>query len=487
MSNSNSHSNSFELQAKADEWMEVTPKEELLQAELDRLQEAFRKCSAQLERSQLENNLLRDRAASLEHTGASLRASLDGANAGHQTVATELERVKRETSAKLSALESDLSRRTTELEREHSDRATDRKRHEIELGTATTKASKEALALELRTVQAEAQAEAQAQAAQQTHERELRSARATATTHKTAALRFAEDLRRVREQHASTKTELETCRTNLREEQALRQQARTTTGTIAVLAETLKADKARLVAKLSRLQTKLEESEARFESDKAVLREQLATTQTRGATVAESLRSELNDRTDDLTAMGRSHEQLQVELKDAEAGLRESSVEIASLKAHLLALEKGRHELLENQSELEETLEETHEALQRAQEDVHATRNQLEEAMAASAKAKAAAACDDSRARTRALEQKLVDQRDSHEETLARIHSILGLSFAKAVRTEVRTLQRSALEQLMPSAARVPLLPPSKSTAAATAAATAAVHLGRRSEGVQTV
>mmetsp|Transcript_2181 Transcript_2181/g.5782 ORF Transcript_2181/g.5782 Transcript_2181/m.5782 type:complete len:475 (-) Transcript_2181:264-1688(-) len=469
-SHSNSHSNSFELQAKADEWMEVTPKEELLRAELDRLQEAFRKCSAQLERSQLENNLLRDRAASLG-------ASLDGANAERQTVATELERVERETGAKLSALESDLSRRTTELEREHSDRATERKRHEIEMGTAA-KASA-ALALELRTV------EAGARAARQTHERELRGAGATARTHKTAALRFAEDLRRVLEQHASTKTELETCRKNLRGEQALRQQAETTTGTIAVLAETLRADKARLVAELSRLRTKLEESKARFESDRASLGEQLATAQTRGATVEGSLRSELNERTDDLTAMGRSHERLQVELKDAEAGLRESSVEIASLKAHLLALEKGRHELLEKQCDLEDTLGETHEALQRAREDVHATRNQLEEAVAASARA---AARNDSR--TKALEQELVDQRDSHEETLAGIHSILGLSFAKAVRTEVRTLQRSALEQLMPSAARVPLLPPSKSTATATTAtatATAAVHLGRRSEGVQTV
>ena len=39
----------FELQAKADEWMNVTPKEEVLQSELDRLREAFDNCTTQLD------------------------------------------------------------------------------------------------------------------------------------------------------------------------------------------------------------------------------------------------------------------------------------------------------------------------------------------------------------------------------------------------------------------------------------------------------
>ena len=47
----------FELQPKGPngEWMDVTPKEELLQHELERLKDAFTKCSMQLDSSRLEN------------------------------------------------------------------------------------------------------------------------------------------------------------------------------------------------------------------------------------------------------------------------------------------------------------------------------------------------------------------------------------------------------------------------------------------------
>lgn len=54
---SSSHNNiksnsSFELQAKADEWIDVTPTEELLRAELARLQEAFEKCTTRQSKKQ---------------------------------------------------------------------------------------------------------------------------------------------------------------------------------------------------------------------------------------------------------------------------------------------------------------------------------------------------------------------------------------------------------------------------------------------------
>ena len=69
-------SNNFELHAKADEWMDVTPKEELLQNELDRLKEAFEKCSTQLDACRLENDLLKGFKTNLETETQQLKESL---------------------------------------------------------------------------------------------------------------------------------------------------------------------------------------------------------------------------------------------------------------------------------------------------------------------------------------------------------------------------------------------------------------------------
>lgn len=59
------------------------------------------------------------------------------------------------------------------------------------------------------------------------------------------------------------------------------------------------------------------------------------------------------------------------------------------------------------------------------------------------------------------LERRLEEQQKVFEDRLAQIHAILGLSFAKAVRKEVRTIQRSALEQMAIKSSpmlKVPLL-----------------------------
>jgi len=441
--NNNNTSNSFELQDKADEWIDVTPTEELLRAQLTRFQEAFEKCTTQLDSSRLENDLLRDRGTALEHETNDLRSLLERTHVDLETTQMELATTRGSSKEEISGLEATL-RDTTEK----SARAEEETRS---LENQWSETNRE------RSVES-----SQQKLLIQRLERELKSSKAETKMHKDAAIGFAEDLRSARDDHKSTRSELRETREVLSSEKERHSKARETLGTIATLAESIKAEKQgleRSLAREHRARTEAESSARAASSSEAnALRKQLAELDARNDQRTRALQSELSERLTDLKGSNNSIEFLQIELKGAEKSLRESSLEKTSLKALLAAMESGRHELLERQSELEGSLEEVHDDLTVTHEGLQSTSDLLEKAILERDTLRTQRSTYlRSSEREAQLESKLSEQKKAFEDRLRDIHSILGLKFTTAFQSEVKKRRKTAIEQ-MPKSFRVPLL-----------------------------
>jgi len=268
------------------------------------------------------------------------------------------------------------------------------------------------------------------------------------------AIKFANDLQKAREQQVSTQRSLEDTNRRLKAEKELHSKAKSDLGIVATLAETLKGEKQSLERSLDKERT----ARSKFESQALNFAKQLAELRVHHDRTQQALESELAERLGDLHASNQSLEKLQVELQDAESALKETAYESDSLKQHLSFLESGRHELLEKQSELQESLEEAQESGARASEELCSQSILLEQALSER---------DDllqqnesylkSHEREAELEAKLVAQQKAFEDRLRHIHSILGLKFTTALQKEVRTFQKHAIRQ-MPRSFKVPLL-----------------------------
>jgi len=415
--------------------MDVTPTEELLRAQLTRLQEAFGKCTTQLDSSRLENDLLRDRGTTLEHETKDLRYLLEQTHVDLETTQTELTNTRNSSREEIEGLEASV-REITEK-----------------------KAWAEEEASFLHNQLSETNRERTSEALQQKNEvqrleRELKTSKAETKTHKDSAIRFAEDLRTAHDNHNSTRSALQGTRERLSSEEKIHSKARETLGTIATLAENLKAGKQTLERSLARERRSKSESDSKASS----LHKELAELRTLHSERISALESELSARSNDLKGSNKSVEILQIELKDAEKTLRELSVEKTSLRAHLAAMESGRHELLERQSELEESLEEIHDDLRVANEGLNSTQDVLEKAIlerdTLRNQRKIYLLSSDREAQ---LDSKLLDQKRAFEDRLRDIHSILGLKFTTAFQSEVREIHKTAFKQ-MPKSFKVPLL-----------------------------
>ncbi len=428
-------SNSFELQAKADEWIDVTPTEEVLRAELVRLQDAFEKCTTQLDSSRLENDLLKDRSEALEHETKDLRSILERTNNNLVATQEELSSARKTAKEERLSLEASIKGATEKQLRAEQD--------------------SRALEKQLSDAHKQRMSDASAQkAVKERLERELKSSKGETKTHKDAAIRFAEDLRIVRENHRQTKKDLEETNKTLLVEKGLHSDAKTTLGTVATLAENLKFENSKLKLSLAKEQSSRSEAESKFN----LLAKQMAELKTAHDQQENSLKLELEQRLKDLGGSNLSLEKLQIELKDAEKEIREYAVESASIKAHLAAMEQGRHELLERQSELEESLEEALDDLTIQTEECASAKDLLEKAiLERDTLRNQRSAYLQSSEREAELEAKLLEQKEIFEKRLKDIHSILGLKFTTAFKSEVRTIRKNAIKQ-MPRSLKVPLL-----------------------------
>jgi len=200
-------------------------------------------------------------------------------------------------------------------------------------------------------------------------------------------------------------------------------------------------------------------SDARINSEEVVvLREKMEELERFHSTRTNKLKSELNEQLQDLEGSLRSVEMLQIEVKDSERRIGGLSSECNELRNHLSLMEKGRHDLLEHKSELEESFEEIQHDLEIAQERLHEAEALLEKAVLERNTLRTHRDTYlQSSEREAALVLRLYEQRRAFESRLKDIHSILGLKFTTAVQSEVREISRNAIEQ-MPRSFRVPLL-----------------------------
>jgi len=177
-------SSPFELQAKADEWMDITPKEELLRAELDRLKEAFEKCSTQLDSSRLENYLLKDRERELENESLNLQESLEDSDWALDNSRTELKTYEKSSKELVSNLEIHLNQLKEEAKNSNNLNCSLREELSNERNEQELIVSK--LKIEIERL-----------------ERELKAAKADGKDHRETAVKFAADLRKTRDNERS--------------------------------------------------------------------------------------------------------------------------------------------------------------------------------------------------------------------------------------------------------------------------------------------
>lgn len=435
-------SSPFELQVKADEWMDITPTVELQAKELDRLKEAFEKCSTQLDSSRLENDLLKDRERELENENLNLREFLEVSNRSLDNSQNELKTYEKSSKELISNLELHLNQ--IKEEANNSDNSFFSLREE----SSNKRMEQEVVISRLNTETVRL-------------ERELKSAKADGKNYRETAVKNAEDIRKTRDDERTLRHDLHAAQKCIAVNEKRLTEAKTTTGTIATLAEDLKIQKQGLERSLAQAHRDgmAAKSDARIKSEEVVvLREKMEELERFHSTRINKLESELNEQLQDLEGSLRSVEMLQIEVKDSERRIGGLLSECNELRNHLSLMEKGRHDLLEHKSELEESFEEIQHDLEIAQERLHEAEALLEKAVLERNTLRTHRDTYlQSSEREAALVLRLYEQRRSFESRLKDIHSILGLKFTTAVQSEVREISRNAIEQ-MPRSFRVPLL-----------------------------
>eukprot|EP00529_Nitzschia_sp_RCC80_P023318 CAMPEP_0113466368 /NCGR_PEP_ID=MMETSP0014_2-20120614/14234_1 /TAXON_ID=2857 /ORGANISM="Nitzschia sp." /LENGTH=460 /DNA_ID=CAMNT_0000358585 /DNA_START=298 /DNA_END=1680 /DNA_ORIENTATION=- /assembly_acc=CAM_ASM_000159 len=437
-------SSNFELQAKADEWMDVTPKEEVLESELKRLKEAFERCTDQLNASRLENELLKDSKSSLETQTATLQATLDATSETLQQTRSELEVTQQHLmDTHASAAQKDKIMEQLQAEQ----------KAELETNHQTTKQLQTKLdaAEKNNTTYLATIADLQVQSRKKSDhidsiEKSLKEAREGISL---KDKQYQELQKKVETQHSEI---LKT---------------KTTTGTIATLAEQLKAEKLTLKNQLDDTKQRLEQTKSSL-TDKEMKLGQL---QTRLEDMKSSLeanvdelKTQLDDRTFQSTTLQEMVTKLETDNEQLVDQSLERQAELHALQSHAQAMETGRHEWLSLRSELEESLEETLGDLESSNAKCMELESQLatikEECTQYRQKVNSLLS-NNSSDREEDLLLKLEEQQATFDRKLSEIRSILGLNFTAHVKSEVKIVKKAIIQHnndMMPSSFKVPLM-----------------------------
>lgn len=445
-------SDSFEFHAKADEWMDVTPKEEVLASELKRLKEAFEKVSEQLDACRLENDLLKDHKEALEHNYEQLEVALEVTKEAVDRTSVELAESKRQTSnVQKAAVDREASLQSTIAEKE------------LEVNQAKAEIGS------LQQTQQRLDQEYEAAALKSSKLRDDLVQENKALQEKMASIQ--QDNREQHETIARFYREVETSRANEtrlqlsvdnkdRELETLKKEAteaRKTTGTIATLAEDLKTKKVtleRLLSKKEQAIATVQDKEADATAQVSALQKRLEDVETSSASRMQYLEGCLEDQTRSLEQSQGDCVSMEIQLADLKSKNSTLEQECQDLRDHLMKMESVRHEWLEQKSEMDESLDETFSDLESANERLH----QLEEALEAAELERASLESHREKymqaaTREAALYQKMREQQLSFEHRLQEIRSILGLKFTAAIHAEVQVLKNE-----LPISFRVPLL-----------------------------
>jgi chromosome segregation ATPase len=396
--------------------MDVTPKEEVLAAELKRLKDAFEKVSEQLDACRLENDLLKDHKRTLEHDRDHLEGASLAANDAVDKVTAELEQSQLENAALRTAaadreaeLLAAVAEKDSQLDKARTEIASLRREHEA----AAHRNDK--LAGENKEL----------------HEKVTSIQRDNREQHETIA-RFYRDVEASRSNEAKLQRALEETKLELERQRKGMSEATKTTGTIATLAEDLKVKKVGLERLLSQREQTLavvQSKEAKATARVAALQKRLEEVEASAASRMQYLEGCLEDQTNSLDVAQEERVKMEIQLTDLK-------------------------NWLEQKSELEESLDEAFGDLEAAHGRLHELEGALEEAERDRAGLEAQRAkFAEAAAREEALHQKMIQQQLAFERRLEEIRTILGLKFAAAVHAEVRLLKNE-----LPVSFRVPLL-----------------------------
>ncbi len=440
-------SNNFELHAKADEWMEVTPREDILQAELDRLKLAFEKCSSQLDACRLENDLVKGHKTNLETETQHLKEAL-------QLSQEEVEKKTQEWKD-LNAWTDERMRSYQQTIREQAMKNSELEDQKLALTEACQQETKRLADSESRWTISMNKLEAEKQSLQR---KVAELQQDNKQQHETIA-RFYKDLESTRSHQERLQRELAQAKDTIAKQQQEMQTSKKDTGTIAILAQELKSQKQVLERSLNLTKQSLASAQMQ-EGDRAKqlmeLREQYEHLQSTRMDHIQELETMVENQIHQLNESQNAIQQLQVQLSAATQEVQTLKQDNHELSIHLTHMEAGRHEWLEQKSELQESLDETFHDLEAANERLH----QLEETLEATELQRASLAAHQSNFseaadREAALLMQLQEQRMAFEERLKEIRCILGLKFTAAIQSEVQHKFRNVE---MPMSFQVPLL-----------------------------
>jgi chromosome segregation ATPase len=427
--------------------MDVTPKEEVLQNELDRLKEAFDKCTTQLDSCRLENDLLKGFKINLEQETQQLKEALQEAQSQIDIKANEWEELNEWTSQRIKSYQQTIreqEQNKAQLEEEKGvwmeKNATVTKRMvemEKRYQSSLVKLEKEKHTLQQRLVTLQSENQQQ----------------------KDTITRFYQDLEASRGKEQQLQKELSTTQGLLQKHELEIQQSKKVTGTIATLAQSLKAEKVTLERSLATTKASLElyhHREMERTEQLTVLREQYHQLDFSSSERVHELETMLDRQTTQYAETKQDLENVTVLYETTLSQLEETNSQNLALKQHLEGMEVGRHGWLDQKIELEESLEEAFQDVENANIRLRELEGQLEQTECQRALLEAQLdtyrhAAD----REEALLLQMEEQKVAFEERLNEIRGILGLKFTVAIQTG---LQHKLRNVDMPTSFRVPLL-----------------------------
>jgi len=422
--NTRKMSNYFEFSAKADEWLDVTSREEILQNELNHTKNDLETRSMELLESNVTIDLLKGHKTLLENERESLRdelkrtketlsaltKNLENLTHGKETLEQNLEALKISSELKMKKLEAALVANKQELanaesrivqleqmniamKNEHQEENTVAHSKIVHLHQLVEKLTQNISSLEVTSKKQAEQLEQAQKELQQSRSREQ-------------ALR--QDLVKQTSLTEQRSKELKEFQNNI--------------GTISVLAENLKEKNNNLVRSMNVMQQQLNDTKEKYRASaqrEADLHEQLVKVKSQSDERIEKQEQRIVDE--------------QIKLKDAEDRMVGLEANMEHLKQEFLVVSEERATLIKALAEKEamvQQLVDEKESLERELQD------QAEENAADLQNAK------DSLAREEALKRELKAQKAIFDNRLKEIRTILGVSAIAEIKAELDTVAR---------------------------------------------
>jgi len=421
-------SNYFEFSVKADEWLDVTSREEILQNELNRAKNELETRSMEILESNVTIDLLKGHKTLLENERESLQNEVKRVKETLSDTMRELENVKdskgnleksfaafkASSEANIMALENALASNQKQLE---------------VTKTQINKLTEKNLALEALNHEEKMKAEKKIQSLAET----IGKLNFKNSTLEADAKKQAEQIAKIQMELQQSRKREELCRQDLMQQKRCTEQRanelmelKSKMGSVAILAEGLKEKNHTLLRSHHSLQEHLKETKEKNMASlqrEAVLKDQIEKERAEYQARMKKQEEVLADKCDKL-------EQAEIRIVELEAC-------VVDLKEQLVALSSERESLVCAASVMEDKVRELSEEKETLEKELQ---EQAEEVAADLLKAK------DALAREEALKKELNRQKAAFDSRLKEIRTILGVSAIAEIKTEIDAVARLCAE-----------------------------------------